>query len=222
MTRTIKIGKLTCSCFAANCTDIAYILTPLPLDTAMLADYSRRFHTSIVSISGIDWDDDLTPWTARGAECGDADFKGNAAIFLHTLCNDVIPHVEAIICPQGSAPTRSLIGISLSGLFAVWAWMQGNVFQNIASISGSFWYDDFPQWLAHLDIPAKSGRAYFSLGNKEGGPKGNPRFKNVAADTAEVISILKSHHIATTFEQTQGTHYAPIYPRLEKAFAALS
>lgn len=220
MNKNLQIGKLNCECYIVNSSQICYILTPLRLDSTMLTEFSDRFKTTIVSISGIDWDNDLTPWPAPGAEKYDADFKGNAAEFLQKLSNEVISRIESEVIHH--PVVRTLLGISLSGLFAVWAWMQDATFNNIASISGSFWYDDFTQWLHRLSIPHKPGCAYFSLGDKEGGLRGNPRFRTVANDTAEVIKELQSHGVTAMFEQTQGTHYAPIYPRLEKALTGLN
>lgn len=218
--KSITIERLTCDCVPFAGSRICYILTPMRLNKNWLEQWSGRYNTAIVSICGMDWDNDLTPWTAPGTEDGDTDFKGNASDFLSFLRTAVIPHVEAGLNMLSSVE-RTLIGISLSGLFALWAWMNGNDFIHIGCISGSFWYDGFTGWLEHIPIPHKEGCAYFSLGNKEG-MNGNPRFSTVATDTASVVQTLCTARIPTMFEATSGTHFAPVYPCIEKAFDGLT
>lgn len=99
--------------------------------------------------------------------------------------------------------------------------MNGNDFTHIGSISGSFWYDGFAEWLEHIAKPRKGGCAYFSLGDKEG-INGNPRFRTVVADTASVVRTLRMAGIHTMFETTAGTHFAPVYPRIGKVFGGLA
>lgn len=214
--KSIKIGNLMCDCFQADATDICYILSPIRLAPERLEEWSGKYHTHIVGIHGMDWDNDLPPWTAPGVEPGDAAFKGNAVAFLSFLRTEVMPEVESLF----PSKERTLMGISLSGMFTVWTWMNGNDFTHIASISGSFWYDHFTDWMLRTGIGHKTGVAYFSLGDKEG-IKGNPRFSTVAVETAKVVQFIKDNGIPVLFEATAGTHFAPIYPRMEKAFVGL-
>lgn len=216
----IKIGRLTCDCVHAASPRFTYILTPVQLDKRRLEQWSERYGTNVVSVHGMDWDNDLTPWSAPGVETGDADFKGEAAAFLSFLRNDVMPQVETELAGP-FLTERTLIGISLSGLFALWAWMNGDDFTHIGSISGSFWYDGFTGWLEHTAKPHKKGRAYFSLGDKEG-KNGNPRYHTVATDTTLVFQALQQAGIEVFYETTVGTHFAPIYPRIEKALKILT
>lgn len=166
MMRSITTGRVTCDCVSFAGPRISYILTPMRLNENRLKQWSERYATSIVSIYGMDWDNDLTPWTAPGTEVGDADFKGNAADFRSFLCATVMPEVEAGLHVPSSVE-RTLIGISLSGLFSLWTWMNGDDFTHIGSISGSFWYDGFTEWLEQIAKPRKEGCAYFSLGDTE-------------------------------------------------------
>lgn len=213
----IKAGRLTCDCAYAASPRICYVLTPVQLDKKRLEQWRDLYETTIVSVHGMDWDNDLTPWVAPGVEANDADFEGKASDFLSFLRTAVIPKVETR--PHGQTPTeRTLIGISLSGLFVVWAWMHGDEFAHIGSISGSFWYDGFTEWLEQCAGKSyKRGCAYFSLGDKEG-THGNPRYQTVVTDTDCVIRTLRKSGISAQFEMTGGTHFAPIYPRMEKAF----
>lgn len=214
--KSIHIENLTCDCIRTDTTDICYILSPVRLDLGRLQEWSRRYHTHIACVHGMDWDNDLTPWGAPGAEPGDAPFRGNAAGFLKSMRTGLMPEVERWL----HARERTLLGISLSGLFAVWAWRTGDDFTHIASISGSFWYDCFTEWIPRAGAWHKTGVAYFSLGDKEG-INGNPRFRTVAAETARVVQSIRKDGIPVLYETTAGTHFAPIYPRMKKAFAGL-
>ena len=46
-------------------------------------------------------------------------------------------------------------------------------------------------------------------------------FRPVGRDTAAVVGYFKSHGVATCFQWNPGNHYAPLKPRLTKAFVWL-
>lgn len=201
---------------AAGSRQVMYVLIPLMTSAAWFALQASHFEVNIAVISGMDWDDDLTPWPAPGQPPGDPDFKGLAPQFLHTLLHSVVPSVEKKL--GLTSPVRTLCGISLSGLFAVWARTQTVVFTNIISISGSFWYRNFAEWFASAPLPEiKDGRVYLSLGNKE--PLSHVKaFQSVGTATQSVRETLEHHGIATDFRWEPGTHYAAPEPRLLHAF----
>lgn len=111
--------------------ELARALVGLPCDVALIA---------------IDnWDDDLTPWPAPGLYRGDADFKGLAAETLERLIGEALPAIEG---DAGIAPSRRAIaGYSLGGLFSLYAFVNDRAFDAVASMSGSFWY---PGWVDYL------------------------------------------------------------------------
>lgn len=214
--------KYSCNVYgAAGSRRVCYLLMPIDVDEASKRRLAQVFHCNLVEILVDDWDDALTPWVSPGVMPGDADFGGEAALTLRQLCRDIMPAAERRLGLEGNTPVvRQLAGVSLSGLFAVWAWMQGDVFSDIASISGSFWYDGFVDWLK-AEGKRKQGLAYLSLGDKEGHTRVQ-RFKSVVADTAAVVDILRGDGARVVFQQTAGSHYAPMLPRLIKALTALS
>ena len=121
-----------------------------------------------------------------------------------------------------------LAGFSLAGLFAVWAAAANAgresrtaTFSRIAAISGSFWYPGFPQWLRAQTLMPGLKAVYLSLGRKEAEGK-NPHLKDIAAQTREVAEILTEKGVRTVFSWTEGTHFAPVIPRLEQALNHLS
>ena len=209
----MKIGKLTCNISKGEGQQVCYILTPMPISYEWMVKQTQERGCSLVVISNLDWGNDLTPWKAPNIFRSEPDFGGMGQKFLKTLLDDVLPKVENHL--QITHVERTLIGISLSGLFALWAWMQGDDFKHIASVSGSFWYEGFTEWL-QSSVVKKGGKAYLSLGDKE--PKQrNPFFKMIGEKTLQTLEILKYAGIDTTFEWNPGNHYVDILSRLEKA-----
>lgn len=217
MIQTIKIGSLTCTgCANASARAVNYILAPLRVSEREIEDAAGKYGVSIVVVGGMDWDNDLTPWPAPGQPPGSPDFKGHAPQLYDMIAGRVIPTVEKAL---GIAPAaHDLTGISLSGLFALWQWMQHDTFRSVASLSGSFWYEGFAQWVCSRPVPSKpGGKAYFSLGREEPLTK-VAAFKPVADDTRRIVDYLDKAGVTTSFEWVPGNHFADYIPRLLKAF----
>ncbi len=180
---------------------------------------SERYGVTIVAVTGMDWQNVFSPWPAKGVPAGTDDFKGEASEFLKLLQQELIPAAETAL---GFGPDieRTLVGVSMSGLFTLWQWMICATFQNIASLSGSFWYEGFIDWMRSRSIPPKSGAAFFLLGDKESKSK-IKEFDAVGPNTREIISLLRGAGIHAEFESVPGNHYADPIPRLDKAFSAL-
>lgn len=189
----------------------------------MLGDWideaSRRYGVTIVVITGMDWQNVFSPWPAAGVPAGDPDFKGESPEFLALLQNKVIPRIEEAMNIDHDAE-RNLVGVSMSGLFALWQWMVCDTFRSIASLSGSFWYEGFIEWINRIEIPHKSGLGFFLLGDQES--KSNVKaFKPVGVNTDSIVALLKANGITVEFESVPGNHFSDAIPRLEKAFRAL-
>lgn len=194
-----------------------------PLSVRPLEEWIERaapeFGVSIAVVTGMDWDNDLTPWPAKGQPPGSPDFRGNAVEFLSVLVSEVVPEVERRM-NLGAAVERTLAGVSLSGLFTLWQWMSNNLFCNIISLSGSFWYDGFVTWIKSLPVPKKPGRAYFLLGSLEAKTKVKA-FQPVQTDTVEIVDYLHDNGISDIFELVPGNHYQFPEQRLDRAFARM-
>ena len=167
----------------------------------------------------MDWQNVFSPWPAPGVPKGDPDFKGESPEFLKILQSQVIPEIERGL-QVNTDVERTLVGVSMSGLFALWQWMKCDTFRNIASLSGSFWYDGFIEWMQSIQIPHKTGKGFFLLGDQESHSYVKA-FNSVGINTAEIVRILKSAGIDAEFESVPGNHFANGIPRLEKAFNAL-
>lgn len=184
-----------------------------------LEEASRRYGITLILLPPADWNNDLTPWPAAPVFKKGKAFGGNAETYLYQLENDILPGIESRL---GTIPDeRWILGVSLAGLFAVWAAARSNSFSRIAAISGSFWFPDFPQWLQTQTFSPSLKAAYLSLGCREAESR-NPHLKDIATRTREVAGILSGKGIPTTFEWTEGTHFAPVIPRLELALQHLA
>lgn len=219
MTKTFNIDGLDCLCCVCQDTaDLAYVLYPMNVLDNWIEAASKKYRTSIVVITGMDWDNAFSPWPAPGEPPGDPDFQGKSKEFLARLNDTVIPGIEKQLGMDN--PCRTLVGVSISGLFALWQWMLCDTFANIASLSGSFWYPGFIEWIRKIEIPRKSGKGYFLLGVQE--PKSNVKaFDSVGINTQEIISLLKGAGINAQFENVPGNHFSDPIPRLDRAFAGI-
>lgn len=198
---------------------IAYILYPMDILTDWIQTAVEKYNVTIVVITGMDWQDVMSPWKAKGVPDGTPDFKGVAPQFLTLLQTIVLPQIEAELNVTGK-PERTLVGVSMSGLFALWQWMLCDTFLNIASLSGSFWYENFIEWFKTINLPVKKGKAYFLLGNQESKSR-IKAFNSVERNTLEIIDILDKHGIKTEYDSVPGNHYSYPIQRLEKAFSAI-
>lgn len=222
----MNIGDISVELHPARGNRVMYMLMPMSPDPAWIASQAARLGVSIAVITGMDWDNDLTPWPAPGQPPGEPDFQGLAPRFLALLTSRLLPSVENRLGLK--SPDRTLCGISLSGLFAVWARTQTTVFRNIISVSGSFWYENFPSWLRTVTIPQlpstpdsrDPGKIYLSLGNKEAN---TPvlAFRSVATATASVTQTLRADGLDVTFRSVPGNHYQHAQSRLLLAFSAI-
>ena len=181
-----------------------------------LKELACKYGVSIVVIPGANWNDDLTPWPAEGVFKKAKPFGGQAASFLDKLTNEIIPETEKTLGVKDAE--RTIMGVSLSGLFAVWACFNTNAFTNVISISGSLWYDGFVEWMNERMPSPQLEKVCMLLGEKEKDAK-EKRMATVEERTHAAAEILKANSQASIlFEIVEGTHFSPILPRLERAF----
>ena len=177
---------------------------------------AEKYGVSLVVIDHVDWNDDLTPWPAVGVFKKAKPFGGKAAAFLDKLTNEVVPKTEQDLGIEGAE--RTLLGVSLSGLFAVWSAFNADTFANIISISGSLWYDGLVEWMKTQMPSPRLEKVCMLLGEKEKNAK-DKRMATVEECTLAAANLIKEKtKAAVTFELVEGTHFSPIMPRLERAF----
>ena len=184
--------------------------------TLGLGMLSEKYGVSIVVIGDVDWNDDLTPWPAEGVFRKAKPFGGHAAGFLDKLTREIIPATEKQLGIEEAE--RTILGVSLSGLFAVWSMFETDAFTNIISISGSLWYDGFVEWMEEQTPSPGIKRVCMLLGEKEKFAK-DKRMATVEDRTVAAANVIRSKSQAALIsELVEGTHFSPIMPRLERAF----
>lgn len=216
----ITTGNINCVYSAVGSRHTIYFLSPQPIEETEVDRLAKAYQCNLAVITGLDWANDMTPWVAPPVIHGEARFGGNADTFATRLIDEIIPAVERD-GDFGKTELRDIAGISLSGLFATYIWLTRDYFDSMASISGSFWYNGFIDFIKRIDIPARSGVGYFLLGVTES-HTAISRFKTISTDTAEVVDTLRRNHLRAILEWNRGGHNYPIIPRLEKALLALT
>ena len=205
--------------FNQHTNKICYMILPEGIKEDLsvgLEGLSERYGVSIVVIEDVNWNDDLTPWPAEGVFKKAKPFGGHATSFLDKLTREIIPKTEERMGIEKAE--RTILGVSLSGLFAVWSAYNTDAFTNIISISGSLWYDDLVEWMKENAPSTSIRKVCMLLGEKEKLAK-DKRMATVEERTHAAADILKEKTQANVmFELVEGTHFSPILPRLERAF----
>lgn len=105
-------------------------------------------------------DDAFTPWKAEIPKIGHFGGKGDRYL------EETEKRIKAVRDQHGLEGKTGIMGVSLGGLFAVYAALRLPLFSWCVSISGSFWY---PGWSDFLDtVPSPLAQGYFCSGEDEG------------------------------------------------------
>lgn len=159
---------------------------------------------NLVTISGLHWNQELSPWPIETVVSKNDNFAGEAPQWLPMLTTEVVPQVERLL--DAPPAWRCLAGYSLGGLFAVWSAFQTDLFTRILSASGSMWY---PGWLEyareHEPAVALQG-AYLSVGEQESTSR-NAVLQTVGERTQAIAVLLAGRGVPTKFELNPGNHF---------------
>ena len=173
---------------------------------------------SLLEVSGMDWNRDLSPWEAPAVFNNDAPFGGKADDYLHELAEKVIP---AAVSEMGSKSKSVFIaGYSLAGLFAVYSLYKTSVFSGAASASGSFWFPGFLEFVSSHELASKPSKVYLSLGDKEAKTR-NSVMSMVQDNTERLVNLYKAKGIDVVYELNPGNHFQDPAKRMAKGIARL-
>lgn len=164
---------------------------------------------TLVTISGLNWEAELSPWAAGGLFKYSEMFTGGADAYLQFLTQQVIPQVEAGL---NGILWRGLAGYSLAGLFTAYALYKTDLFSRAASMSGSLWYPGFKDFALQNTLCKTPQHLYLSLGDKEARTR-NQYLKTVQQCTEELAAHYRSLGINTCYELNPGGHYRNIISR---------
>ena len=159
---------------------------------------------TLVTISGLDWHHDMTPWEMPPLSEGAPPCTGGANEYLRLLMEEIVPKAEEALL--GPVSWRGLAGYSLAGLFAIYAAWQTSLFSRIASMSGSLWFPGFGEYISAHGTAGDITHIYLSLGDREC-RTGNPYMKTVQERTREIAAFCTQKGIDTMFQQNPGNHF---------------
>lgn len=159
---------------------------------------------NLVTISGLHWNQELSPWPVETVVSRDDRFTGGAPELLPLLTGEVVPQVE---CLLEEPPTwRMLAGYSMAGLFAVWTAFQTDLFTRILSASGSMWYPGWLEYAREHQLAAPLRGAYLSVGEQESTAR-NAVLQTVGERTQAMATLLAERGIPAKFELNPGNHF---------------
>lgn len=164
---------------------------------------------TLVTVSGLNWEAELSPWAAGTLFKYSEMFTGGADAYLQFLTQQVIPQAEAGL---NGILWRGLAGYSLAGLFTVYALYKTDLFSRAASMSGSLWYPGFKDFALQNTLCKTPQHLYLSLGDKEARAR-NQYLKTVQQCTEELAAHYRSLGINTFYELKPGGHYRNIISR---------
>lgn len=173
----------------------------------------KPFH--LVSVTGLRWDEELSPWQHEPVVSKSDNFTGEAEQYARCLTEKIIPSAEEIL-PKPCF--RVIAGYSMGGLFALYAPYITEAFSRAVSASGSVWYPDFVEYVKAHDFPKAPDAIYLSLGDKESRTK-NQYLSRTENCMSELYSIYQSKGINTVFELNRGNHFRDVPHRLAKGIA---
>ena len=218
MVRTLNCGPYTVDLFAeVNSQTVVYVV--MDQDEAQAVwPMLKEPKPALAAISGVDWNRELSPWLAPGVFRGAGDFGGEGPTFLDTLTGRIVPLVEAQL---GFSPvSRAAAGYSLAGLFALWSVFQTDVFDRVASVSGSLWFDGFTDYMNSTAPPDGLRQIYLSLGDREKNAR-NRRMAAVEDCTCRAEELLREWNIPVIFEMNPGGHFQDIPGRIARGIDQL-
>lgn len=174
-------------------------------------------HFILVSISNLNWNQEMTPWFATKLNKQDEDFLGKADEYIEEFMEEILPQVKNYIEQdlEKNIAYYSIAGYSLAGLFAVYATYKTDIFKKVASASGSFWFPNFVEYIKENKMKSKIQSMYFSLGNKESKVR-NQVLATVEKHTKEIENIYHSQGIETIYEENEGNHFHEADLRMAK------
>ena len=173
---------------------------------------------NLLVVGNIDWNHDMSPWYMPSIYSKEKSFSGGADEYLRLLIDEILPKAKELI--EGEPKFTGIAGYSLAGLFAVYAMYKTDVFDRVASMSGSLWFYDFMEYCKRNDCRKLPDKIYFSLGDKEANTR-NPILKTVEDNTRELSEYFKNLGSEVIFELNKGNHFTNTSLRSAKGIKAI-
>ena len=173
---------------------------------------------NLLVVGNIDWNHDMSPWYMPSIYSKEKSFSDGADDYLRLLIDEILPKANEMI--EGEPGFTGIAGYSLAGLFAIYAMYKTDVFDKVASMSGSLWFYDFMEYCKRNDCMKLPDEIYFSLGDKEADTR-NPILKTVEYNTRELSEYFKNLGSEVIFELNKGNHFTDTILRSAKGIKAI-
>lgn len=164
----------------------------------------------VVLIYPYDWNLYMTPWKYTGQGMKETGEGKSFAKEIEALVGETLEEGE----------NAYIGGYSLGGLMALFMAYNYDIFDGIASVSGSFWYPDAKEYFLNNTISEVVKSAYVSIGDKEVITKNEER-ASVLLNT-QLISSHLADEVTVFFEINNGGHFTDVEKRIEKALNYLN
>jgi len=171
-------------------------------DYSMLSDLlDGKLDVEIIGLDPMDRNDAFSPWaTVIPSLKGEGNFGGHAEAFLEHVFSTLPENREL-----------GILGLSLGALFGVYATIRKPVFSFCASISGSFWYPGWTDWLRCQD---KSRTAYFFCSGQDEG-----RGRKDALKDSRSATDFTSSYLGGTYVTDEKGHMSYLKERTEECLS---
>ena len=213
MEEQIRSGQYNISLFSDRARGGAVVLLSSENEAAQVWQLLQKPRPSLIAVSGMNWNRDLSPWPAAGVFRDGGDFSGGGGLFLRFLTSSILP--EALSHLEYVPEFLSIAGYSLAGLFSIWALWNTDVFTRAASMSGSLWFDGFTDLIESTPPKVVPDRVYLSVGSKEKRTK-NARMSLVEDKTRATESRLRALGASTVMEINPGGHFNAVPSRIAR------
>lgn len=162
----------------------------------------RKFH--LVTISKLDWDEELSPWPHEKVVSDEDHFTGQADEYMSLLESEILPWAENTLSFENGK--RILAGYSMAGLFSAYAPFISDRFDAFVCASASVWYPGFEEYFLKTEFKKEPEAVYFSLGDRET-KVSNPYLQTTEDVMKNLRESLKNRGIPSTFELNPGNHF---------------
>lgn len=169
----------------------------------------------LVTLSGLDWNADLSPWPLDRVTPGEEPFAGRADRTLSLLEDSAIPFAEDVL---GRSSVRVTAGYSMAGLFSLHVPYVSDLFSSAASVSGSLWYPEFAEMAGARRFVRRPDAVYISVGDREHRVR-NPLMASTEECARRLADLYSGMGIPTKFELNPGNHFRDAELRLAKGIA---
>ena len=169
-----------------------------------------KFSCTLFAFETENWNRDFSPWEMK---CDDMYFEGCGSAVLKWIADFAVPYVKE---RYSNTDAYIIAGYSLSGLFALWAFYEMQIFKGVACCSASLWFEGWDEYAALAKAPVRSV-VYLSLGGKEANSP-----NSVMASIGDKYKLQENRckndrNISkTVFEMNPGGHFSNTSKRIAK------